>query len=179
MILVLGSIFIINKKFRVRNSVETLSSKINENIEHLTEISTIKYNYTNLVDYKDSYKISGIKLPFTNKGFLVKYSGYLKAGVDEIDVELKDNGKTALVTIGKPKIQDNVINEEDVYFFDEKNSIFNPLKFDNLYDILKEEKIKIEQESIEKGILNDAEVSVKNTIKSFLESLGVENIIFK
>ena len=112
--------------------MELLSNTIEEQLSKILELSTVKYNYTNVVSYKDSRKLSGLNLPFTSKSFLIKYDGYIKAGVDlnTVETEITDT-KSIKMTLDKPKVFDNVIIEEEVYVYDEKDSIFNKLSFEN------------------------------------------------
>ena len=179
-VLVIGVIifgFSMINVFKVKERTNTLSSNIEENIEELIEITTSKYNYTNLVEYDNNLEISGLTIPFTSKTFLVKYSGYLKAGFTDLDVEVK-SPKTAVVTFGEFKILDNVISEEETYFYNQKDSAFNRFKYDELYELLKEEKVKVEKEALDNGFLNDSRNSAEKTIGSFLKTLGFEEIIF-
>lgn len=167
-------------KLSLNRNTDLLSSRVEENIVKLVELSTVKYNYTNIVEYKDNMKLKQLNIPFTNKRFIVKYSGYIKAGMDldTVEIQLKDKD-TIEILINKPKIIDNIISEEDVYFFDEKESIFNKLSYDDLYSVLIEEKEKMKEESIEKGLLNDAEKNGEEIIKSLLEGMGFKNIKVK
>ena len=73
-----------------------LSNKIEEKVLRLVELSTVKYNYTNIVEYEDKVQLSGISVPFTNKKFIVKYSGYIKAGVDLSTIEVNVKNKDAV-----------------------------------------------------------------------------------
>lgn len=164
-------------KFSIDRKNNLLSSRIEEKVVRLVELSTVKYNYTNVVEYEDKMQLSGINIPFTNKRFILKYSGYIKAGIDlsTIEVNLKDKD-TVEIKMDKAKVIENVIPEEEVYFFDEKDSIFNKLSFKDLYVVLIEEKEKMKEEVIEKGILNDAEKNGTEIITSLLEGMGFENI---
>ena len=173
-------LFISYNKISLERNTNLLSSKVEENIIKLVELSTVKYNYTNIVEYKDNIQLKGLNLPLTNKNFIVKYSGYIKAGIDleTIDIKIGDRN-TIEVDLDKAKIIENVISEEDVYFFNEKDSIFNKLKFDDLYSVLIEEKEKMENEVLEKGLLNDAEKNGEEIIKSLLEGMGFKSIKIK
>lgn len=166
----------------MKKEVELLSSTIDEELARIVELSSVKYNYTNVVSFKDSKKLSGLSLPFTTKAFLIKYSGYVKAGVDldSIETEVVDN-KTIKVKIDKPKVLDNVIMEEDVYIYDEKSSVFNKLSFNDLYDVLIEEKSKLEEELVDKGLLKDAKKNTEEILDSLFKGMGFEDIgiIFK
>lgn len=68
----------IYSKFAVKRETSLLSDTIEEKVEKLAELSAIKYNYTNVVTFKDAKQFKGIDIPFTSKGFLIKYSGYIK-----------------------------------------------------------------------------------------------------
>jgi hypothetical protein len=128
-----------------------LSNKIEEKVLRLVELSTVKYNYTNIVEYEDKVQLSGISVPFTNKKFIVKYSGYIKAGVDLSTIEVNVKNKDAVeIKMDKPQIFENVIPEEEVYFYDERDSIFNKLSFKDLYVVLIQEKEKMKEEVIQK-----------------------------
>ena len=170
------------RKISVERQTNLLSNTIEEQVTKLVELATVKYNYTNIVEYDDVMKFKGLNLPFTNKRFIVKYSGYIKAGIDLADVEINMKNKdTVALTMNKPEIVENVISEEDVYFYDEKDSVFNKISFADLYTVLIEEKEKMKEEVIEKGILNDAEKNGEEILKSFLKGMGFKNIniIFK
>lgn len=183
LVVVIGLIvggFSIYKNMKIRDNRETLTSKIEENISSLKELSTVSYNYTNIAEYKNNLQLSGIDIPFTKKTFLVKYSGYLKAGVDDLEIiNLDDNMKKAKVIMARPKVFDNVIIEEEVYFYNEKDSAFNRLKFDELYEILKDEKVKTQDEIVEKGFLNDARDNAEKIITDYLYTLGYESVEFE
>lgn len=172
--------FILYNKISIERNQSLLSSKVEESVEKLVELSTVKYNYTNILEYKDSIQVKGIDIPFTGKNFIVKYSGYLKAGVDLKTVEIDVLDKNTInVYMEKPKILENIISEEDVYFFDEKNSIFNKLSFKDLYSILIDEKEKMAAEALEKGILNDAESNSVEIIERLLTGMGFKTIKVK
>ncbi|MDR7857682.1 DUF4230 domain-containing protein [Tissierella sp.] len=171
---------ILYANFSIDQKTNLLSSNIQEKITRLVELSTVKYNYTNIVEYEDKKQLSGVDIPFTIKKFILKYSGYIKAGIDlnTIEIDMKDKD-TIEVTMNNAEIFENVISEEDVYFYDERDSIFNKLSFEDLYTVLIEEKEKMKKEVLDKGILNDAENNGGEIIKSLLEGMGFENISIK
>lgn len=165
------------RKFSVEKETTLLSSNIEEKISKLVELSTVKYNYTNVVEYDDKMQINGMNIPFTNKKFILKYSGYIKAGIDLSTIDTKITDKDTInVKMNKAEIFENVISEEDVYFFDERDTVFNKLSFKDLYTVLIDEKEKMKDEVMEKGILDDAQENGKEIIYSFLEGMGFKNI---
>src|SRR5690554_750195 len=56
------------------------SSTIMNRITHIQELALVKHNYTGVISYKDYMKFLNINIPLTDKYFLLKYNGYLKAG---------------------------------------------------------------------------------------------------
>ena len=167
----------IYSKFAVKRETSLLSDTIEEKVEKLAELSAIKYNYTNVVTFKDAKQFKGIDIPLTSKGFLIKYSGYIKGGVElnNPQIDVKDNLRVSVV-LDKPKVLENVIDEESVYIYDERDSVFNKLSFNDLYDALIKEKQKTEKEIIDKGFLKEAENNTKEIISDFLTSLGFKEI---
>lgn len=175
-IAIIFSLFLYSK-VSAKRKITLLSDTIDERVSKILELSTVKYNYTNIVTYKDNKKVNGLNVPFTNKSFIIKYSGYIKAGVDLNGVESKvTDTKTIKVILDKPTIFDNVIVEEDVYIYDERDSVFNKLSFKDLYEVLVEEKKSMEEEVIENGLLNDAQKNTEELMISLLEGMGFEDI---
>lgn len=171
------SIFLNFKSFKKKDQTVLMSETLDEQIMQISEMSTVKYNYTDVISYENSRQLSGVNIPFTNKKFIVKYSGYLKAGLDltdaKLDIEDEDKIK---VRLPRAVILDNVIIEEEVAFFDEKNGVFNPLKYSDLYDVLIEEKEKKSEEAIKSGLLEEAENNLDQLLRLYLKDLGFEKI---
>ena len=177
-IMVLG-VYAYNK-ISLERQTELLSNTIEEQVTKLVELSTVKYNYTNVVEYDNAIKFKGLNLPLTSKSFLVKYSGYIKAGIDLSTIETRVIDRESIdVSMEKAKIIENVISEEDVYFYNEKESLFNKLNYEDLYTVLIEEKKEMENEVKKKGILNDAEVNGQEILISLLDGMGFKKINIK
>lgn len=168
--------------FNVRdnNQREIMSSTIEEKVSKIVELSTVKYNYTDIVTYKNSKELSGIKLPFTEKKFIVQYSGYIKAGVDlsTIQIDIKDED-TIHIEMKKADILENTIIEEEVKFFDEKDGLFNKLSFKDLYSVLIGEKEKARQEAINRGLLNESQDNAEEILLSLLEEMKFKNVVIR
>lgn len=153
------------------------STIILERVERLWEMSSSKYYYSNVVAFKDNMKIKDFQLPFTEKSFLIKYDGYLKAGIDAQDIQILSNEEKGIeIKLKKSKIMDHVIDDKSIYVYDEKNSIFNSLSINDIFDQLSLEKEKIETQLTEKGFLEEADGNTKMFLEDFLRGLGYENI---
>ncbi len=95
-----------------------------------------------------------------------------------MELELKDKD-TIQVVMDKAKILENVIIEEEVKFFDEKDGIFNKLNFKDLYEVLVGEKEKMKSEAINKGLLVEAENNAEEILLSLLEEMDFKNVIVR
>ncbi len=176
-LLVIGIVAAGYFQFKIKKETSIDVSRVEEKVSKILELSTAKYDYVNVAIYKDSKKFNNIKLPFTTKQFMIKYSGYIKAGFDmeNLDIDLMED-KGIKVNLDRPLILDNVINEEDVYIYDEKSSIFNKLSYNDLYEVLIEEKEKVKEDAISKGLLKEAEDNAKELLESLLEAMDFEEI---
>ncbi len=153
------------------------SSTVMNRITNIQELALVKHNYTGVISYKDYMKFLNINIPLTNKYFLLKYNGYLKAGVDfsraKIDVQ---NDSTIHVSIPKSKILDTVIDEKSVEVFNESENAFNPIKISDYNEALIKEKNIMINDAIKQGILLDATEQAKIVLKTMLEEMGFSQI---
>ena len=157
------------------------STVISERLSKISELSTAKYSYSNVLSLKDSKKFKDFSIPFTEKSFLVKYSGYIKAGVDLNDLDIVVNEKTVALTLNKAKIIDHAINNEDLFIYDEKSSMFNKLSMQDMIYEISNEKGKIESDLLKSGFLDEANSNTKLLLQGILSDMGFKNItiIFK
>ena len=152
------------------------STVISERLSKITELSTAKYNYTNVLSLKDSKKFKDFSIPFTEKSFLLKYSGYIKAGVDLTDLDIIVNETTVVLTLKKAKIIDHAINNEDLFIYDEKSSMFNKLSMQDMIYEISNEKGKIESDLLKTGFLDEANSNTKLLLQGILSDMGFKNI---
>ncbi|MDD2299389.1 MAG: DUF4230 domain-containing protein [Fermentimonas sp.] len=153
------------------------SSTVMNRITHIQELALVKHNYTGVISYKDYMKFLNINIPLTDKYFLLKYNGYLKAGVDfsRVKIDVK-NDSTIHVSIPKPKILDTVIDEKSVQVFNESENAFNPIKISDYNEALIREKDIMIKDAVNQGILADATEQAKMVLKAMLEEMGFSQI---
>jgi hypothetical protein len=157
------------------------STVIAERLSKISELSTIKYSYSNVLVLRNSKKFNDLSIPFTEKSFIIKYSGYIKAGVDLKNVTVIVNKKNVTITLKKAIILDHVINSGDLFVYDEKSSMFNKLSMQDMIDEIKNEKTKVETNLLKTGFLDEANANTKLLLQGILLDMGFENatIIFK
>ena len=153
------------------------SSTVMSRISYLQELALVKHNYTGVIGYRDYMKILNINVPMTEKYFLLKYNGYIKAGVDFDRIKVNVQSDSAVhVSIPQPRILDTVIDEKSVEVYNESENAFNPIKISDYNKALTREKDVMISDAIKQGILEDATEQAKMVITSLLNEMGFKNI---
>lgn len=152
------------------------SSTVFSKISHIQELSTVKYNYTGVIGYKDAMKIFNMNIPLTEKFFLVKYNGYLKAGVDFDRIVVDVVEDRVHVSVPRARIFDIVIDENSITVYNESDNAFNPIKISDYNQALAKEKDTMRKDAIKQGILRDANQHAELAIKSLLKEMGFEDV---
>lgn len=154
------------------------TSKVLNTIEEVTELSTSKYNYSDIVTITKDKSFKNIKIPFTEKSFIIKYNGIVKGGIKSEDIVISHNNKNSIsIDINKCSIIDHYIDEENVYVYDIKNALFNKVDVNEVIEELAKSKQEYEQKVIQEGFLEDVEISIKNNLAKSLKDLGYKEVI--
>ncbi len=165
----------------VKNKIEDKKTEYNSTtilskIVNIQELTLVKYNYTGVIGYKDTMKVMNINVPFTEKFFLLKYNGYVKAGIDLSSTKIKVSGKNVEITISKPKIMETVIDEKTIRVYDESKNPFNPTSITEYNRAIIREKNTIARDAINQGILNSASQQANIILLGILKEMGFKNI---
>ncbi|ARC86624.1 DUF4230 domain-containing protein [Clostridium argentinense] len=138
------------------------------------ELVTVKYTYSDVISLKDNFKFNDLVIPFTEKSLILKYDGYIKAGVilDKSDITLK--GNKLIITLPNSIILDHIINEDDISILDERTSIFNPIQSNDVFEEILKSKKEREDELIKSGFLNEVNTTTEKFLKNFFEELNYE-----
>ncbi len=139
---------------------------INTQIQNIGELATQEYLYTDAGKYSDQKQLFGCDIPFTEKSFLAKWDGIIKAGVkvEQIHAETDKETKEIIVHIPQAEILSHEIKEESFETFEEKDGLFNPIKIDDIreFDIMSKESM--EKRAVENGLLDKAYDYAKSII---------------
>lgn len=168
LILLLASFLLGAKYFSSKNELKIDNKLIQNRIESAKELTSLKYSYTNMGQFENSNKFYGYDIPFTQKKFIVSYDGVISCGVDLDKMQVKVNGKNIDIQLPKSKILSHEIYEDSLKIFDQKTSIFNPIKVEDYNDFAKKQKKSVEEKAIERGILTQADKKCKDAIKDII-----------
>ena len=181
LILLIGSTYFISNRYKKENIYKD-NIKVINTLSQVLNINTVKYNYSNIVEIKKDKSINNIKIPFTEKSFIIKYNGVINGGVKTEDIEIVNNtGNEISIEIKKCQILDHYIDDENIYIYDVKSSIFNKLDIQEVLDDMSNYKREYEEKIISEGFMEEIQENTKVSIENILKGMGynVVNINFK
>ncbi|WP_215148627.1 DUF4230 domain-containing protein [Exiguobacterium sp. s91] len=174
------AVFFIFKPIELKTEKRSSTSLIQEKIVELSELATLKYEYSDVVVSRTNRKISlGVTdLKFAEAIKLIKYSGYLKAGTDlsKASVSYNKEKNLMLVRVPKARILDNVAEIEKAEVEDVKGNILSDYPTQTVFDVISKNKEKVEKKKISEGLLEKADQSTQKLLTSFLKSNEYKNI---
>lgn len=153
------------------------SSSVMNRVTYMQELALVQHNYTGVISYKDYLKLFNLNMPLTDKYFLLKYSGYIKAGVDFSKIKVNVLNETDVhVSIPNPTLLDTVIDENSIEVFNQSENAFNPIKIEDYKEALSREKEVMIRDAVEQGIHEQATEQAKLTLFALLRDMGFVNI---
>lgn len=155
-----------------------------EKVTELSEWTTLKYEYSNVIISRTEKSVSlpGIsKLNYAEAIKLISYCGYLKAGSDLSAIKISDDSTSdqLLVKVPKSKILDNVVETEKTTVEDVKGNIFSDYPTQVVFDEVNTAKKKLEKERIDAGFLEAADERVQSLLTSFFSANGFNNVVIE
>ena len=147
------------------------SDLLSQQIQGISELASVEYNYTNMGKYENQATFYGWKVPFTTKSFILSYDGKIKAGIDMSLVEVHMSVKNINISIPEAKILSHEIDEKSIEVFDETKNIFNQISITDYNQFAIDQKESMENKAKEKGLLEEAQNKAQETIKTFVESM--------
>lgn len=143
-------------------------------IKEIGELATIEYLFTDAAEFTDSkqFKNWNVNIPFTEKSFILKWDGVIKAGVklDLVSIEVSENEKKITVSIPAAEILSYQVNTDSVEVLDEKDNIFNKISVNDKikFDAATEEAMK--KRAIENGLLEKAQANAEEILLRLLQA---------
>lgn len=137
---------------------------MNTEIKSIGELATVNYLFTNAAKFTDSKQIKDWNIPFTEKSFIVKWDGQIRAGVvvDEVEITVDDDEKKVTVFIPRAQIFSYSVTRAEV--LDENNNIWNQITIDDKVKFDTETEREMKERAIESGLLEKAQESAQEII---------------
>mgnify|MGYP001389428986 CR=1 FL=1 len=142
----------------------------------IQELALVKYNYSGVIGFKDFLKIMKINVPLTEKSFLLKYNGHIKAGVDFEKMKIEVSNKDIHISLPRATILETAIDEKSIKVYNESMNAFNPLTMADYNKAIMNEKENMISGAISQGILKDAAKQAEMVLTTIMKDMGFENI---
>ena len=149
---------------------EIVSKVISEKTTEIGELATAEYAFTTAARFTDTKHIAVLPASWTQKSFIQKWDGVIKAGIrlENVDVSVKN----AVVTITLPHAE--ILSYEDdknsVEILDEKSGLFNPISVNDKVKFDKTMEDDMRKRALDSGLLNKAEQNAENVISNLLRA---------
>ena len=168
---------VLKDSFSIKNTTKTTLVVIQEKLETAAELNTASYLCTDIITKADSKSIKNFKIPFTEKSFVISYSGIVKAGIKDLtkaQVEEKEN--VIVIKLPPVEITEVTLDNDSFKQLDTTKNIFNPVTPEDVNNAQKDLKEKMINRANEMGILNLAKENAEDIL---LGMLGDKNSTYK
>ena len=160
----ISGIFFANKQ----TEPEITSTLIQNRIEQASDLVTTKYHYTKVGKFENSLNLNGWSIPLTNKYFILTFEGEIQLGTDLSKANIEISDSTIHVTVDKPTVISNSIDESSIEVYDETKNIFNPISVSDSKAFAVEQKEKALSEAKKKGLMKTAQKTTEKSIKQII-----------
>lgn len=137
--------------------------------EDIGELVTQAAYCTEINVTKDSRKLFGMTIPFTQSEYIYSYDVEVRAGMDFGEIEWSVNEENAVIEVKLPeaKILSSEIDTDSFKVYHEEESIYTPIKLADNNDALKTLIENAKQDAIGNGLLENAQNNAETILKGF------------
>ena len=149
---------------------------IEEQIDKLSDLTTLKYRRTDTAQFKEDKKklFDKLDIPFTDKSLLVQYDAVVKLGTDLDNMSVDVNDNTISVELSPCEIRDIYIVEDSWKYLDSKSYIFNPLKPEDDSELHKTAMENVRQKVQEEDLVSVANKNAVEEVETMLSAVYPE-----
>ena len=139
-------------------------------IKNIAELATIEYFFTDAAEFSDSQQIFNWNIPFTEKSFILKWDGMIKAGVnlEQVKIEVREYEGKITVTVPAAEILSYEIDTESVEVLNEADNIFNPIKVSDKIQFDQKTEDAMKKRAIENGLLEKAQKNAEDILRRLI-----------
>lgn len=179
---IIGYITIFKSDILKAASVETYSSTvISDKLNDIAELSTYKYEFTDVIISKTKKQVAGYDLPMSEAVKLIRYQGYIKVGSDlsKINITSDSQTKSIKVKVAKSVVLDNVVDTNRTIVEDLKGEILSDYPSQLLIEDINKAKQELQEKIIKDGLLEKSDKRLVLLIESYLKGHGYDKIEFE
>lgn len=170
-VFVLGGGYILFQKFSLMK-IERKGALVATQLEKCQELVTVKNHYSDIVTIKKT-RIAGLAKSFS----IVRFYGVVRVGISDLskaEYKISENGKKISIKLPSCEILGNDISGIEV--FDESRSIFVAVSLKEVVDEISSNKELTEAELIDDGIIDEANIQVRQIVLNTMLALGFSDV---
>lgn len=172
LVLVLGYKIVLSPR---DGKITMTSTEIKNSFKEIGQLAVEEYNFTNVGKFsQENMSAFGISIPFTDKSFLMTYSGVCKAGIkdiSEINIEVNQAEKKVIVDLPNVEVLDTYIDVNSIEVYDQSFNPINQITVNDVKNFQANETAKAEELAIKNGLLDKAKVRMEEVVKSQVKML--------
>lgn len=122
---------------------------------------------------KDSRKLFGMTIPFTQSEYIYSYDVEVRAGLDFSQIVWSVDEENSIIQVRLPQVQilSSEINTDTFKVYHEEESIFTPIKLADNNDALKTLIENAKQDAVANGLLENAESNAETILRGFFANV--------
>lgn len=140
----------------------------------ITQLVVEEFHFTSAGVFEDQIQLWGVDIPFGSKSFILQYSGYVSAGIDnfdDIDYCYDHDNSQLQITIPQVNIITVYIDPNSAEILDESSGIFNPIEAEDVTSFLANQQDSAEELAIRNGILESAQTRAENVLTEYARAI--------
>ncbi|MEZ3423435.1 MAG: DUF4230 domain-containing protein [Lachnospiraceae bacterium] len=153
---------------------EITAAYISERINNVSELTTAEMLYSGLVIYSEG------DIPLiTKKGFSMRYTANIRAGIDFSKVTVKVSKDKVTVHVPEAEIQSVDVDSDSIEFYDERYALFNWTDKEDVVDAISISEEDASAHADVSGLLKRADKQTNAILKNILAgSVGDRELVF-
>ncbi len=154
---------------------EITTAYISGKINGVSELTTAEMFYSGLVIYSEG------EIPLlTQKGFSMRYTANIRAGIDFSGISIKVTDSKVVVKVPEAKVQSIDVDPDSIEFYDERYALFNWTDKRDVVDAISISKEDATAHANVEELIKKAYVQTGTVIKNILEgSVGDRELVIE
>lgn len=151
------------------------STTIGASFNEIAELATEEYAFSDVGKFdQEGLQIAGLKVPFTDRNFLVTYSGRVTAGLrnaGSVETQVDDTAKTLTITLPAVEVLDSHIDAHSVEVYDQTMNPINQLRVSDVTEFIANREDTARDKAVAEGLLDRAREHAEQLMLSHATAL--------
>lgn len=176
-----AAVYFFMKKNRAEEravSFEQAQKIIFEEMRNVSELITVRKNFTSMISFNDDKKIPliDVHMPGSSRKFLMNYTGTITSGCDinKIRIQREGVGNHLKILVPHSQILDAYANVNSFQIHHQDTGIFaSDFKIEDQHELIKADVEDNRQKALREGLLERADDNIRQMLSSIFERRGL------